>query len=104
MPRVWRSQIVAHEIHCDKGLEERLSLTLSTIQVTVRIQSVKLPEGVTDGDTTYLHLHNLGREQKGRNYPPMPCNRDSAHKSFGPTDLTSTYFVCTRRVFGEDGH
>ncbi|GFY00250.1 hypothetical protein TNCV_4710521 [Trichonephila clavipes] len=29
--------------------------------------------------------------------------RDSAHKTFGPTDLTSTYSMCTRRVFGGTG-
>ncbi|GFY17756.1 hypothetical protein TNCV_1074911 [Trichonephila clavipes] len=28
-------------------------------------------------------------------YSPVPCTRDSAHKTFGPTDLTSTYSVCT---------
>ncbi|GFV10869.1 hypothetical protein TNCV_4706361 [Trichonephila clavipes] len=33
-------------------------------------------------------------------YSPVPCTRDSAYKTFGPTDLTSTYSVCTRRVFG----
>ncbi|GFV41685.1 hypothetical protein TNCV_3628361 [Trichonephila clavipes] len=32
MPIAWRSQIEAHEIHRGKGLEERLSLVLSTIQ------------------------------------------------------------------------
>ncbi|GFS76384.1 hypothetical protein TNCV_1620261 [Trichonephila clavipes] len=29
---------------------------------------------------------------------------DSVHKTFGPTHLTSTYSVCTRRVFGGIGH
>ncbi|GFU81734.1 hypothetical protein TNCV_3086461 [Trichonephila clavipes] len=28
---------------------------------------------------------------------------DSAHKTFRPTDLTSTYSICTRRVFGGTG-
>ncbi|GFU81807.1 uncharacterized protein TNCV_3087191 [Trichonephila clavipes] len=28
----------------------------------------------------------------------------TAHKTFGPTDFTSTYSVCTRRVFGGIGH
>ncbi|GFW94374.1 hypothetical protein TNCV_1433091 [Trichonephila clavipes] len=28
----------------------------------------------------------------------------TAHKTFGPPDLTSTYSVCTRRVFGGVGH
>ncbi|GFV23509.1 hypothetical protein TNCV_4782201 [Trichonephila clavipes] len=37
-------------------------------------------------------------------YSPVPCIRDSAHKTFGPTDLTNTYSVCTRRVFGDIGH
>ncbi|GFX31967.1 HTH_48 domain-containing protein [Trichonephila clavipes] len=37
-------------------------------------------------------------------YSPVPCTRDTAHKTFGPTDLTSTFSVCTRRVFGGIGH
>ncbi|GFW67716.1 hypothetical protein TNCV_3445881 [Trichonephila clavipes] len=41
---------------------------------------------------------------RGEKYSPVPCTRDSAHKTFGPTDLTSTYSVCTRRVFGGIGH
>ncbi|GFX13339.1 hypothetical protein TNCV_2907611 [Trichonephila clavipes] len=40
-----------------------------------------------------------GTEGEGNN-SQVPCNHDSAQKTFGPTDLTSTYFVCTRRVFG----
>ncbi|GFW67672.1 hypothetical protein TNCV_3445441 [Trichonephila clavipes] len=93
-----------HEIHRGKGLEVRLSLAFSTIQVTVRISSAKFPEGTTDGDTTYLHLHNFGMELKGgEKYSPVPCTGDSAYKTFGSTDLTSTYSVCTRRVFGGTG-
>ncbi|GFU70235.1 hypothetical protein TNCV_903771 [Trichonephila clavipes] len=42
-------------------------------------------------------------ELKGRKYSPAPCTRDSTHKTFGPTDLTSTYSVCTRRAFGGIG-
>ncbi|GFV40887.1 hypothetical protein TNCV_1637711 [Trichonephila clavipes] len=41
---------------------------------------------------------------RGGKYSPVPYTRDSAHKSFGPTDLTSTYSVCTLRVFGGIGH
>ncbi|GFT24362.1 hypothetical protein TNCV_3252161 [Trichonephila clavipes] len=41
---------------------------------------------------------------RGGKYSPVPCTRDSANKTFGPTDLTSTYSVCTRRVFGGNGH
>ncbi|GFV39948.1 hypothetical protein TNCV_435631 [Trichonephila clavipes] len=33
-------------------------------------------------------------------YSPVSCTRDSAHKTFRPTDLTSMYSVCTRMVFG----
>ncbi|GFW85509.1 hypothetical protein TNCV_145541 [Trichonephila clavipes] len=81
MPPVSRSQIEAHEIHRGKGLNVRLSLALamSIIQVTAW-------------------------NYRGRKYSPVPCTRDSAHKTFGPTDLTSTYPVCTRRVFGGIGH
>ncbi|GFX49735.1 hypothetical protein TNCV_3072881 [Trichonephila clavipes] len=40
----------------------------------------------------------------GGKYSPVPCTHDSAHKAFGSTDLTSTFSVCTRRVFGGIGH
>ncbi|GFV30871.1 hypothetical protein TNCV_4013051 [Trichonephila clavipes] len=46
-----RSQIEAHEIHRGKEQEVRLSLALSTIQVTVRFSSAKFPEETTDGNT-----------------------------------------------------
>ncbi|GFW76987.1 hypothetical protein TNCV_2724171 [Trichonephila clavipes] len=36
---------------------------------------------------------------RGGKYSPVPCSHDSAHKTFGPPDLTSTHSVCTRRVF-----
>ncbi|GFX51575.1 hypothetical protein TNCV_5012791 [Trichonephila clavipes] len=39
-------------------------------------------------------------ELKEREIFSSPCTRDSAHKTFGPTDLMRTYSVCTRRVFG----
>ncbi|GFT71174.1 hypothetical protein TNCV_3001801 [Trichonephila clavipes] len=77
---------------------------MSTIQVTVRISSAKFPEGTIDGNTTYLHLPNFGMELKGREIFSSPCTRDSTHKTFGPTDLTSTCSLCTRRVFGGIGH
>ncbi|GFV99773.1 hypothetical protein TNCV_5081331 [Trichonephila clavipes] len=101
---VWRSQNEAHEIHRGKEIEARLSLALSTIQVTVRFSSAKFPEGTIDGDTTYLYLPNLDMELKRREIFPVSCTRDSAHKTFGPIDLTRTYSVCTRRVFGGIGH
>ncbi|GFU61629.1 hypothetical protein TNCV_2864281 [Trichonephila clavipes] len=37
-------------------------------------------------------------------YSLVPYICDSAHKTFGPTDLTSTNSVCTRRIFGDIGH
>ncbi|GFX51661.1 hypothetical protein TNCV_5013641 [Trichonephila clavipes] len=40
----------------------------------------------------------------GGKYSSVPCTRDSAHKTFEPTDSMSTYAVCTRRVFGGIGH
>ncbi|GFW51016.1 hypothetical protein TNCV_3592981 [Trichonephila clavipes] len=106
MPPAGRIEIEAHEIHRGKGLEVRLSLAqaLSTIQVAVRISLVKFPEGTIDGDTTYFYLHNLDMELKERKYSPVPCTRDSAHESFGPTDFSSTYSVCTQRVFVGNGH
>ncbi|GFT24616.1 hypothetical protein TNCV_2855851 [Trichonephila clavipes] len=46
---------------------------------------------------------DAGMELTWRKIFSGPCIRDSAHKTFGPTDLTSTYSVCTRRVFGGTG-
>ncbi|GFW75133.1 hypothetical protein TNCV_448381 [Trichonephila clavipes] len=36
----------------------------------------------------------------GGKYSPVPSTRDSAHKTFGPTDLTSTFSMCTRGGIG----
>ncbi|GFV38343.1 mariner transposase [Trichonephila clavipes] len=53
-----------------------------------------------DDDTTYLHLHNLGKELEDREMysspPPPVASAATARKTFGPTDSTSTYYVCTR--------
>ncbi|GFV58919.1 uncharacterized protein TNCV_1826271 [Trichonephila clavipes] len=67
-------QIEGHEIHRGKELEVRLSLALSTKQMTVRISSAKFPEGTIDGDTTYLYLHNLGKELKGKEIFSTPLH------------------------------
>ncbi|GFX27942.1 uncharacterized protein TNCV_3083631 [Trichonephila clavipes] len=70
---------------------------------------VDFDEALTiDGDTTYQPPPppppQFWHETEGRGkYSPVPCTRDSAHKTFGPPDLTSTYSVCTRRVFGGIG-
>ncbi|GFW09256.1 hypothetical protein TNCV_2102101 [Trichonephila clavipes] len=42
--------------------------------------------------------HSTEREEN------ILCTRDSDLKTFGPTDLTSTYSVCTCRIFGGIGH
>ncbi|GFX16156.1 hypothetical protein TNCV_4704121 [Trichonephila clavipes] len=36
--------------------------------------------------------------------PALMVSVATAHKTFGPTDLTSPYSVCTRRVFGGNEH
>ncbi|GFX69853.1 uncharacterized protein TNCV_4392081 [Trichonephila clavipes] len=37
--------------------------------------------------------------------PPAPVvSAATTHKTFGPTDLTSKYSLCTRRVFGGIEH
>ncbi|GFS79792.1 uncharacterized protein TNCV_749881 [Trichonephila clavipes] len=77
-------QIKAHEIHSGRGLEVRLSLALSTIQVTVRFSSAKFQEGTIDGDTTYLHLQKFCIELKGREIFSSPRAHDSAQKTSDP--------------------
>ncbi|GFV55354.1 hypothetical protein TNCV_2269051 [Trichonephila clavipes] len=37
-------------------------------------------------------------------YSPVNCTLDSTYRTFGTPDLTSTFSVCTRRVFGGIGH
>ncbi|GFV70737.1 hypothetical protein TNCV_2023011 [Trichonephila clavipes] len=74
MPPVCRSQNQVHELHRGKGLEARQPLALSTIQVTVRISSAKSPEGTIDGDPTYLPLHNLDMELKGKEIFSSPLH------------------------------
>ncbi|GFW13900.1 hypothetical protein TNCV_4700351 [Trichonephila clavipes] len=57
-----------------------------------------------DGDITDLHLPNLGMKLEGREIFSSPhalvVSAATAHKTFGPTDLTSTYPVYPWRVFG----
>ncbi|GFU29681.1 hypothetical protein TNCV_2408931 [Trichonephila clavipes] len=52
------SQIEALEIHPGKRLEVRESLTLATIQVTVRNSSAKFSKGTIDGNTPDFHFPN----------------------------------------------
>ncbi|GFV14153.1 hypothetical protein TNCV_526271 [Trichonephila clavipes] len=71
-------------LHC-------LETVQSTIQVAVRIRSAKFPKRAIVGDTTYLHIHNLDMELKGRVIFSNPLTPESAHKTFEPTYLTSTF-------------
>ncbi|GFV55785.1 uncharacterized protein TNCV_1509261 [Trichonephila clavipes] len=44
--------------------------------------------------------HGTGGEGNILQTPVLVVSAPTAHKIFGPTDLMSTYSVCTRRVFG----
>ncbi|GFY01770.1 uncharacterized protein TNCV_1467621 [Trichonephila clavipes] len=48
--------------------------------------------------------HGTGGEKIIFQSPALVISAATVHKTFGPTDLTSMYSVCTRRVFGDIGH
>ncbi|GFX78708.1 uncharacterized protein TNCV_31481 [Trichonephila clavipes] len=48
--------------------------------------------------------HGTGEEANILQPPAPVVSAATAHRTFRPTDLTSTYSVCTRRVFGDIGH
>ncbi|GFV66811.1 uncharacterized protein TNCV_1780281 [Trichonephila clavipes] len=48
--------------------------------------------------------HETGGEGNILQPPALMVSAATAHKTFGPTDLKSTYLVCSRRVFGGIGH
>ncbi|GFV91964.1 uncharacterized protein TNCV_1894001 [Trichonephila clavipes] len=48
--------------------------------------------------------HGTGGEGNIIQSPALVVLAATAHKTFGPTGLTNTYSVCTRRVFGSIGH
>ncbi|GFW91405.1 uncharacterized protein TNCV_3375711 [Trichonephila clavipes] len=48
--------------------------------------------------------HGTGWERNILQPPAIVVSAVTAHKTFGPSDLTSTYSVCSRRVFGGIGH
>ncbi|GFX70989.1 uncharacterized protein TNCV_1689721 [Trichonephila clavipes] len=48
--------------------------------------------------------HGAGGEGNIIQPPALVVSDATTHKTFGPTDLTSTYSVCTRRAFGGIGH
>ncbi|GFV20172.1 uncharacterized protein TNCV_4194701 [Trichonephila clavipes] len=43
--------------------------------------------------------YGTGGERNILQPPALMGSAVTAHKTFGPTDLTSMYFMCTRRVF-----
>ncbi|GFY27882.1 uncharacterized protein TNCV_243471 [Trichonephila clavipes] len=49
-------------------------------------------------------MHETGGEGNILQLPALMVSDATAHKTFGPTDLSSTYSGCTRRVFGGIGH
>ncbi|GFU61244.1 hypothetical protein TNCV_3002931 [Trichonephila clavipes] len=124
MPPDRQCQIKTHKIHREKGLDVRLSLTLSSITIPsryiIRFSSVKFPkEGMNVVSATVGLLYNRWKHHQ---YPPpqfrhgtesevnilqpptLVVSATKTHKTFGPTDLTSTYCVSTRGVFGDVGH
>ncbi|GFX87792.1 uncharacterized protein TNCV_2190681 [Trichonephila clavipes] len=108
MPPIWQCQIEAQGIHRGNGLEVRLSLALalSTIQVIVRFSSVKFPPVRQVGilyDRWRNHRspppqfrHGIGGEGNILQAPALVGSAETSHKTFGPTDSTSTCSVCTR--------
>ncbi|GFX79849.1 uncharacterized protein TNCV_4981611 [Trichonephila clavipes] len=48
--------------------------------------------------------HGIGEEGNIHQHPAPMVSAAIAHSTFGPTDLMSTYTMCTRRVFGGIGH
>ncbi|GFV12729.1 transposable element Tcb2 transposase [Trichonephila clavipes] len=48
--------------------------------------------------------HGTEWEENILQSPALVISAATTHKTFRPTDLTSTYFVCTRRVYGGIGH
>ncbi|GFW27668.1 uncharacterized protein TNCV_765501 [Trichonephila clavipes] len=48
--------------------------------------------------------HGTGGEGNILQSPALVISAATTHKTFGPTDLTSTYSVFTQKVFGGFGH
>ncbi|GFX48945.1 uncharacterized protein TNCV_2797361 [Trichonephila clavipes] len=48
--------------------------------------------------------HGTGGKGNILQSPALVVSAAPTHRTFEPTDLTSTYSVCTRRIFGAIGH
>ncbi|GFW52855.1 uncharacterized protein TNCV_2394341 [Trichonephila clavipes] len=88
-------QIEAHEIHRGKGLDVHLSLALasSTIHIATPPRSPSPP-----------FRHGTGGEENILQPPALLISAATIHRTFEPTNLTSTYFLRARRVFGCIGY
>ncbi|GFV73606.1 hypothetical protein TNCV_1269861 [Trichonephila clavipes] len=102
---VKKLQIEAHEIHRYKELKVRLSLALALSSIQVQEELAR--QNSRRDDRWRLHRFpppHFGHGTDGkRNILQSPCTRDSAYKTFGPTDLMGTYSAYTRMVFGGIG-
>ncbi|GFX18911.1 hypothetical protein TNCV_322161 [Trichonephila clavipes] len=61
----------------------------------------------TNSGTESQRQTNHATQSTGGKHSPAPApgvSAATAHKTFGPIDLTSTDSVCTRKVFGGIGH
>ncbi|GFU48879.1 short stature homeobox protein [Trichonephila clavipes] len=90
-------------VHADKPqtldyLEDNIHRVIADIRPQMLENSLKI--GRPDWTTSEPAVAVLCQ----KSYLKFPCTRDSAHQTFGLTDLTRTYPVCTRRVFGGIGH
>ncbi|GFV22065.1 uncharacterized protein TNCV_4527501 [Trichonephila clavipes] len=131
MPPDRQRQIEAHEIHRGTRQDLRLSLTLASsiiqwywartcdkashgpipIPLGYRGHPVPVRQVRLLYDRWRHHRspppqfrHRTGGEGNIHQPPALVVSAATAHKTFGPTDLTSTYAVCIRRVFGGIGH
>ncbi|GFV95239.1 hypothetical protein TNCV_1293571 [Trichonephila clavipes] len=106
MPEIiFKIQIEAHEIHRDKGLEVRLSFGFG-LEHHTGDSTNKLGE-IPRRDDRWRHQRSPPPQFKHRTDGKGNILQSPAlvikPKTLGPTDLTSTYSVCTRRVFMASG-
>ncbi|GFY29921.1 hypothetical protein TNCV_4072341 [Trichonephila clavipes] len=84
-----------------KGYSQFLSRLEQLSEFRAEIESLKKGKGVseTNGDTNLSPPPESrhGAKELGNilQYPAPVVSAETTHKTFGPTDLTSAYFVCT---------
>ncbi|GFW04663.1 putative DD41D transposase [Trichonephila clavipes] len=87
MPPVSPSQIEANEIHRGKWLDVRLSLALALSTIKVRLHYERWRHHRSPPPQ---FRHGTGREGNVPQPPALAVSVSTTHKTFGPTDLTST--------------